>query len=395
MSLSVADVIVVLVAIFAAYRGWRRGLLAQAFELGGGFLGLLAGLAVAPRIAAALSDEAGLEAALVSLLAIVIGLSLGQALGYVIGHRFGHAARSARLGGVDSGLGALFGAVVILVSYWLIGSLLVGGPVPSVARSLRRSALLRAMNDVSAPPDVLAYVRQYLLTANFPQAFLGMDPATPPVKLPPGRLVRRAIRAADQSTVRVLTPACGGNQLGSGWISAESTVVTNAHVVAGGQPDEISILEGNATHRGTVVLFDPATDVAVIRVEGLTGPALELSAEPLQNGSAGAILGYPGSQGGRLDVGPAAVKGRFDAVGRNIYGTENVQREVYALRARVEEGDSGGPFVRPDGRVAGTIFAASTTDPRTGYALTGNELADEVAQGARSTGRVSTGECTH
>jgi uncharacterized membrane protein required for colicin V production len=392
MALSVADVIVVLVTIFAAYRGWRRGLLAQAFELGGGFLGLVAGLALAPRIAAALSNEAGLEAVLVSLLAIVIGLSLGQALGYVIGHRFGHAARSARLGGVDSGLGALFGAVVILVSYWLIGSLLVGGPVPSVARSLRRSALLRAMNDVSAPPDVLAYLRQYLLTANFPQVFLGMDPFTPPVKLPPGRLVRRAIRAADQSTVRVLTPACGGNQLGSGWISAESTVVTNAHVVAGGQ--RISILEGSATHSGTVVLFDPATDVAVIRVEGLSGPALELSDEPLEQGSAGAILGYPGSQGGRLDVGPAAVKDRIDAVGRNIYGTENVQREVYALRARVEEGDSGGPFVRPDGRVAGTIFAASTTDPRTGYALTGNELADEVAQGARSTRRVSTGECT-
>lgn len=394
MRLSVADLVVVVVAIFAAHRGWRRGLLAQAFELGGGFLGLLAGVALAPRVAAPFAEEAGIEAALLSLLAVVLGLSVGQGLGYVIGHRFGHAARKARLGGIDSGLGALFGAFVILVSYWLIGSLLVEGPIRSVARSLKHSALLRAMNEVSAPPDVLAYLRQYLVAADFPQVFVGIPPNNDPVALPRGRLVRRAIRAADQSTVRILTrtPECGGNQLGSGWIAGESTVITNAHVVAGG--DEISVYEGATSHSGSVVLFDSATDIAVIRVDELDGPALELSTEPLGRGARGAVLGYPGSRGGQLVVGAAAVQARFQAVGRDIYGSGTVRREVYELRAAVEEGESGGPFVRPDGRVAGTVFAASTTDATVGYALTGNELADEVARGARTTEEVSTGDCT-
>lgn len=394
MRLSVADLVVVVVAIFAAHRGWRRGLLAQAFELGGGFLGLLAGVALAPRVAAPFAEEAGIEAALLSLLAVVLGLSVGQGLGYVIGHRFGHAARKARLGGIDSGLGALFGAFVILVSYWLIGSLLVEGPIRSVARSLKHSALLRAMNEVSAPPDVLAYLRQYLVAADFPQVFVGIPPNNDPVPLPRGRLVRRAIRAADQSTVRIMTstPECGGNQLGSGWIAGEATVITNAHVVAGG--DEISVYEGATSHSGSVVLFDSATDIAVIRVDGLDGPALELSTEPLGRGARGAVLGYPGSRGGQLVVGAAAVQARFQAVGRDIYGSGTVRREVYELRAAVEEGESGGPFVRPDGRVAGTVFAASTTDATVGYALTGNELADEVARGARTTEEVSTGDCT-
>ena len=360
MRLSVADLVVVVVAIFAAHRGWRRGLLAQVFELGGGFLGLLGGVALGPRIAAPFAEEAGIEAALLSLLAVVLGLSLGQGLGYVIGHRFGHAARRARLGGVDSGLGALFGAGVILLSYWLIGSLLLEGPIRPVARSLKNSALLRALNEVSAPPDVLAYLRQYLVAADFPQVFVGIPPSNEPVPLPRGRLVRRAIAAADQSTVRVMTPtpACGGNQLGN------------------------------------VVLFDPATDIAVIRVDGLAGPALELSTEPLTRGARGAILGYPGSRGGRLAVGAAAVQARFQALGRDIYGAGTVRREVYELRAAVEEGESGGPFVRPDGRVAGTVFAASTTDATVGYALTGDELADEVEQGARNTEPVPTGDCT-
>ena len=394
MRLSVADLVVVVVAIFAAHRGWRRGLLAQVFELGGGFLGLLGGVALGPRIAAPFAEEAGIEAALLSLLAVVLGLSLGQGLGYVIGHRFGHAARRARLGGVDSGLGALFGAGVILLSYWLIGSLLLEGPIRPVARSLKNSALLRALNEVSAPPDVLAYLRQYLVAADFPQVFVGIPPSNEPVPLPRGRLVRRAIAAADQSTVRVMTPtpACGGNQLGSGWIAGESTVITNAHVVAGGE--QISVFEGATSHPGNVVLFDPATDIAVIRVDGLAGPALELSTEPLTRGARGAILGYPGSRGGRLAVGAAAVQARFQALGRDIYGAGTVRREVYELRAAVEEGESGGPFVRPDGRVAGTVFAASTTDATVGYALTGDELADELEQGARNTEPVPTGDCT-
>ena len=70
-------------------------------------------------------------------------------------------------------------------------------------------------------------------------------------------------------------------------------------------------------------------------------------------------------------------------------------REIYQLQARVEEGDSGGPFVRPSGRVAGMLFAASTTDARAGYALTAAEIRDELARGQARTEAVSTGPCTH
>jgi hypothetical protein len=40
------------------------------------------------------------------------------------------------------------------------------------------------------------------------------------------------------------------------------------------------------------------------------------------------------------------------------------------------------------------VFAASTTDADTGYALTGREVADEVREGSSRTGEVSTGSCT-
>jgi len=367
--------------------------MAQVFELGGGFLGLVAGMAFAPRIVSRFTEEAGLKTALLTVVGVVIAVAVGQAIGQAIGRRFGLAARRLRLGGLDRALGALFGAAVVLVTYWLIGSLLAQGPVRPLARALRSSRVLSALTDVQEPPNVVAFLGRYLQTTDFPLVFSGLPPPTgPPVKLPAGRLARRAIRAADDSTVRVLAPACGGNQLGSGWVSSSSTVVTNAHVVAGGST--VTVQEQADSLPATVVLFDAATDVAVLRVEDLSAPPLSLSGA-LDKGAVGAVLGYPGRAEGRLSAGPAAVQDRFEASGYDIYGREGVSREIYELRARVEEGDSGGPFVRPSGRVAGMLFAASTTDERVGYALTAAEIRDELARSEARAEAVSTGPCTH
>lgn len=393
MRVGIADVVIVAVGLVAAFRGSRRGLLAQVFELGGGFLGLVAGMAFAPRIVSLFTQEAGLKTALLTVLGVVIAIAVGQAIGQTIGRRFGLAARRLRLGGLDRALGALFGAALVLATYWLIGSLLAQGPVRPLARALRSSRVLRALTDVQQPPNVVAFVGRYLQTTDFPPVFSGLPrPTGPPVKLPAGPLARRAIRAANDSTVRVLAPACGGNQLGSGWVASSSTVVTNAHVVAGGS--NVTVQEKASRLPATVVLFDPVTDVAVLRVEDLAAPPLSLSGA-LDKGAVGAVLGYPGRAEGRLSVGPAAVQERFQARGLDIYGREEVTREIYQLRARVEEGDSGGPFVRPSGRVAGMLFAASTSDARAGYALTAAEIRDELARSETRTEAVSTGPCTH
>lgn len=391
--MNLADAAVVLVGILAAIRGWRLGFLGQAFELGGGFIGLLLGLALAPAIAGAATEGAGVEGVAISLVVIFVALSIGQTIGYLIGRRFGTIARRARLGGWDSGFGVAFGIVVTLITYWLVGSLLVQGPSQEVARTLRHSTFLRALNRVSDPPDLLARVRQYLDTSGFPQVFIGLPrPIGPPVRLPSEPQARRAIEAADQSTVRIVVRACDSTQLGSGWVADRGVVVTNAHVVAGGS--EVSVEDSVGAHPATVVVFDPDTDVAVLRVDALDVPALALTTQPFDRGQPGATLGYPGARGGELVVRRAAVQGRFEAIGRDIYGEDRVNREVYELRAGISQGDSGGPFVLPSGVVAGVVFAASTTDGDTGYALTGAEVEDEIQAGRTRTGAVDTGTCT-
>jgi S1-C subfamily serine protease len=392
---NLVDLGVILFAGLAAWRGWRRGFISQLFEFGGGFLGLIAGVALGPRIAAMFADEAGPQAALISIATVFVMLSLGQALGFIAGHRFSLIAHRAKLGTFDTAMGAALSVVVTFVSFWLVGSLLIQGPSKGLAKALQKSTALSFMNDVMPPPpNVLAYIRQYLDTSGFPQVFSGLPrPVGPPVKLPSSAEANRAGRKAEPSMVRVVVPACGGTQLGSGWIAAENTVVTNAHVVSGG--DSVTLQDPEGDHPGTVVLFDPKTDIAIIHVEGLNGPPLDLETTEQERGTIGAALGYPGNKNGTLVILRAAVQAEYPATGKDIYGRADATREVYELRAAVRQGDSGGPFVLANGTVAGVVFAASTTDGDIGYALTAGEVQDEVEAGARRTAEVGTGHCTH
>lgn len=394
--MNIVDLGIILFAGLAAWRGWRRGFISQLFEFGGGFLGLLAGVALGPRIAAMFAEEAGPQAALISIATVFVMLSIGQAIGFIAGHRFSLIAHRAKLGTFDTAMGAALSIVVTFISFWLIGSLLIQGPSKGLAKALQKSKTLSFMNDVMpAPPDVLAYIRQYLDTSGFPQVFSGLPrPVGPPVRLPSDAEAQRAGQKAAPSMVRVVVPACGGTQLGSGWIAAGETIVTNAHVVSGG--DSVTIQhEATGDHEGTVVLFDPKTDVAIIHVEGLGGPVLDIETAEQERGTVGAALGYPGNKDGEMVILRAAVQAQYPATGKDIYGRADARREVYELRARVRQGDSGGPFVLSNGDVAGVVFAASTTDGDVGYALTAAEVEDEIQAGMNRTAAVGTGHCTH
>jgi S1-C subfamily serine protease len=120
---------------------------------------------------------------------------------------------------------------------------------------------------------------------------------------------------------------------------------------------------------------------------------LRFAATDPERGVVGAALGYPG--GGALTVVPAAVTGAYPATGRDIYGAATVRRQILELRAEIDRGDSGGPFVLSDGTVGGLIFAEARTEPDVGYALSPTEVATRIAPALDRTGSVDTGDCVH
>jgi S1-C subfamily serine protease len=71
-----------------------------------------------------------------------------------------------------------------------------------------------------------------------------------------------------------------------------------------------------------------------------------------------------------------------------------VVRHIWTVQADVLPGNSGGPLVDLDGNVVGVIFAASTSQQGTAYALTNAEVQPDLDQAQGRTEAVaSVGPC--
>ena len=303
----------------------------------------------------------------IAVLVLLVVAALGNAAGWFVGVRARDRA-SSKFGRADSVAGS------------------------AVASEIRGSAVVRTLDAaLPQPPSLLAQVRRLFNRFGFPDVFSGIPPLpAEPVSPPTQEEARAAGEAAASSTVQVIGPACDVIQEGSGFVAAEGYVVTNAHVVAGMDDPEVRSAVGGSTD-ATTVLFDPDLDLAILSVPDAPGPPLPLVTETPDRGAPGAVLGYP--QGGPLDVRRAAVLRTIDALGPDIYGHGQVERLVLELQTLVRPGNSGGPFVLPDGRVAGIVFSVSSSDEDVGYAISATEVDDPLRSAIGLTTPVDTGPC--
>jgi S1-C subfamily serine protease len=244
-----------------------------------------------------------------------------------------------------------------------------------------------------APPPLVPQLERFADVLGFPDVFIGIPSSGEPAELPSSATVRAAAAAASRSTVQVFGEGCTEGYLneGSGFVAAPEIVITNAHVIAG--TTDVSVQPSEArSFDGTVVAFDPDLDLAVIRVPELTAAPLPLETAPQPRGTGGAVLGYPGAD--PLTVVPAAVRRLFEPVGRDIYGRGEVERRLYELDAAVRGGNSGGPFVLPNGSVAGVVFANSVLDDEVGYAIAASEVQPMLDASRDLTVGTGVGSCT-
>ena len=385
------DALLILLIGLGIYTGWHRGFLQQGFSLGGTLIGLIGGAALAPAVADIGRER--LSRLLLALGTVALGAMIGNLVGFFIGRAIRSRVGSSRTRRVDAGAGAAMSVATLLIGTWFLGVNLAGGPFPSLARTLQDSAIVRFLGTLPPPPPLLEQIGTLADRFGFPDLFVGLPPplgeSVPPPADPD---VRAAAEAARASTFEVLGSGCEAGYLneGTAFVVAPGYLLTNAHVVAGADV-ALWIQDGLQRHDARLVAFDPDLDAAVLHAPSVTAQPLELADVDAPRGQAGAVLGYPG--GRMLTTTPAAVRQTLEAVGRDIYGNDRIPRRVYELQAHVRRGNSGGPFVLPDGRVAGVVFAASTSDDRTGYAIVASEVEAIVARGTGRTGAVDPGRC--
>jgi S1-C subfamily serine protease len=390
------DIVLVLLLVGYGVSGYRQGLIQSVFSLVGFFLFALLAVWQMPAALERWGPTGQDSRTRVMLLlgAVIVFGWLGQFLGGLIGGSIRRRVGQSSLRRADAVLGAIVVTLAATLIVWFIGGALRTAGNPTLSKAMSDSKVLRVVNTIvpEQTGEIFAGFRGFLSSQGFPQVFGGLvpEPITPVQDPDPAVARSAAVRDAGQSVVKVTTvsTSCQRGQEGTGWVLSPGRVVTNAHVVAGAS--EVRVEGGGELLRGRVVVFDPERDLAVIDVPGLKLPALAIGSE-LERGASAAVPGFP--LDGPYRVVSARVRSVLEARGRDIYGDQQVVREIYSLATTVQPGNSGGPVLDTKGRVVGVIFAKSLEDAGTGYALTLNEAKPVLQAGATASREVNTGAC--
>jgi len=387
------DLLVLAIALAAAISGARQGMVTAVASFAGVLAGAVIGVRLAPMLVSrfdSLSARITFGVALVVLL-VALGETVGVWLGRIVRDRIdGYRSRQ-----VESALGAVVQGIAALVVAWLVALPLTTSSYPILATAVRGSAVLQGVDGVM--PQSLralpAELTRLLDVSGFPD-FLAPFAATPITEVgpaDPALLDNPAVTSAQESVLKVRgrAEACARMLEGSSFVIAPERVLTNAHVVAG--TESVAVETDDGLLDAEVVSYDSASDVAVLAVPDLDSPVLSLSPEDAPTGLDVLVLGYP--LDGPYTASAGRVRDQIQLRGPDIYGSATVVRDVYTVRAEVRSGNSGGPLLDASGQVRGLVFGAAVDDAETGFALTTNEIADDVAAAPSLTDEVETGTC--
>ena len=361
--------------------GYRQGLIVGALTL----LGFAAGAFVGSRIGPLLLTK-GADSPYAPLCG-ALGALLAGALMAVTVESFALGLREKLLRrpflqAADGAGGAALIASVALGLAWVFGAVFLHAPSTTRLRAdIQQSVILRSLNDVLPPTGPLLNALDRVDPA--PTVLGPAAPVAPPdAKIASDPDVRRDGNAV----VRVLSTACGLGIEGSGWAVEPEIVVTNAHVVAGADDTTITTQDGVELD-ATPIYYQPQQDLALLRVAASL-PTLPIESQR-HEGEDAAVLGFP--ENGPYTLEPARIGETRATISEDSYGNGPVERTITALSGAVRSGNSGGPLVESGGRVLGTVFAATTSGPRGGFAIPAEEVRAALEHTAES---VNTGPCT-
>lgn len=159
--------------------------------------------------------------------------------------------------------------------------------------------------------------------------------------------------------------------IGTGFVvTADGLIVTNKHVVDS-DAEYLVIDRENKEHKVLNIYRDPVNDLAILKVEGLSAPALDLGdSDQLKAGQQVIAIGTAlGEFRHTVTTGVVSGLGRgieaSDPFGASVESLEN----VIQTDAAINPGNSGGPLLDSNGRVIGVNVAVSAAGQNIGFAI--------------------------
>lgn len=161
-----------------------------------------------------------------------------------------------------------------------------------------------------------------------------------------------------------------GGGAGTGFIySSDGYVLTNNHVIEGGNKIISVILNDGRTLDAKLLGVDPVEDLAVLKIEGTDFPAVKLgSSDATIVGDDVIAIGNALALEGGLSVTRGIVSGKDRVIATEL-GTK--LRGIIQTDAAINRGNSGGPLVNSKGEVIGinTAIADPSYAQNVGFAI--------------------------
>lgn len=175
-------------------------------------------------------------------------------------------------------------------------------------------------------------------------------------------LLSRDVEALVARAGRGVVAVEHGGGAGAGVVLSEGRVLTNAHVVRGEGTSVVRETGGRGIP-ATLLGRDPATDLALLRVEDLDASPLTLSSERVKVGALVVAIGNP------LRFDRSVSLGVVSAVERSLRAARVRMEGLVQHDAALNPGNSGGPLVSAEGAVVGINTARVPWAAGIGFAV--------------------------
>jgi S1-C subfamily serine protease len=208
-----------------------------------------------------------------------------------------------------------------------------------------------------------------------------------------GDVYRRVSPGVIQVTSNVVTESVFGPQrqqgLGSGFVvDKDGHIVTNYHVIQGASEVFVNFSQDDQL-KAKVVGADPATDIALLKIDGHRRGLAPISlgdSDKVKVGDEVVAIGNP------FGLERSVTSGIVSALQREIVSPNNFPiDQVIQTDAAINRGNSGGPLLNAEGQVIGVntqiATAGSEGNVGIGFAVPVNTVRDVVMELMR-TGRV-------
>jgi S1-C subfamily serine protease/Tfp pilus assembly protein PilF len=148
------------------------------------------------------------------------------------------------------------------------------------------------------------------------------------------------------------------------FISADGVLVTNYHVIRGGDFANIVLDDNSTVFVQGIIAQDPKADLAILKLDLASGQYLQLNDQPIPRiGTKVYAIGNPDGLTNTLS------EGLISGIRNRSNGLASIQ-----TTAPISHGSSGGPLLAADGLVVGVTSASMTNGQNLNFAVPASQI---------------------